>query len=195
MGHMFATSFMHGHIKAVIIAMAGVSVLLELFDEVVQDVPYLQKFVGKTGVHHGVLLLTMSHLFSTLGSMVDRIETQTNLKAEFERRALAKSQGEKVYANDEEAAKAYDLAAMSLFGHGAATNFHQSAFGNYIHLDARGQEPKRQSKFRGVVWNNDLNGWQVSEAALGLHEDDDEEEVQRRAGSKQLQVVSKPSSK
>jgi hypothetical protein len=37
-------------------------ILIDLFEEVVETIPFFRKLAGRVGVHHSMLLLTVSHM-------------------------------------------------------------------------------------------------------------------------------------
>lgn len=158
----------HGKGKIALACVSTLLVVLEVFEEILHDIPYLQKLVEHrlAKVHHGVFLLSLSHLMTTVSDLVEQIELG---KAEISNDAIIHHLTEKeVFASEKSAAMAYDRAAINKFGRGAQTNFPYAIYKSYIHVDQNGRLPARTSQYRGVVWCNFRKAWIVPSAAFGL---------------------------
>ena len=160
----------HGKLKFLIITLSTVVVFVEVFEEVAQKIPWLERLVGHklASVHHGVFLLSFSHLITALSELIQHAEESAeashHLKADEHIRKLTK---ESSFSDEKSAALAYDHAAIKVYGRSAATNFPQTIYKNSINLDSKGKLPEKESKFRGVIWNNDLKAWVVPPSAFG----------------------------
>ena len=159
----------HGKIKALVVGVSALLVFLEVFDEIAEKVPFLERVVGHrlASVHHGVFLLTLSHFITTISEIIKTAEESAEVKHELKVDDSIHKLSHKSFSSEEEAAKAFDEVAVSAYGRGAATNFPISVFKSHIVLDSQGRLPSKQSKFRGVVWDNDLGAWRVPASAFG----------------------------
>jgi len=159
----------HGKIKALLVAGSAFLVFLELFEEVAKEVPILDRFIGHklATVHHGVFLLTLSHLITTISEVLKATEESVEIKKELKLEEMIHQLSHQHFATETDAAVAFDQLAVRAFGRGAATNFPTAVFKNHIHLDSAGQLPQKKSKFRGVVWDNDKSAWIVPSVAFG----------------------------
>ena len=160
----------HGKFKFLIITLSTVVVFVEVFEEVAQKIPWLERLVGHklAKVHHGVFLLTCSHLITALSELIQHAEESAeashHLKADEHIRKLTK---EASFSDEKSAALAYDHAAIKVYGRAAATNFPHTIFKHAVNLDSNGKLPEKNSKFRGVIWSNDLKRWVVPPSAFG----------------------------
>lgn len=154
--------------------LAAICVLFELFEEIVADVPLIQHLVGKmkVRVHHGVLLLTLQHLIHATDDALAKAEEKKKEMETAEKNAAIKQWLKTVYKTEQEAALAYDQAALLLFGYSSHLNFPPAAVIPLSHLIQVSQpsslpKPARSSRYRGVIWNERMRAWQVSPIALG----------------------------
>ena len=162
----------HGKIKALLVAGSAFLVFLEVFEEVAKEVPILERFIGHklATVHHGVFLLTLSHLITTVSEVLKATEESVEINKELKLEEMIHKLSHQQFSTDTDAAMAFDQLAVRAFGRGAATNFPTAVFKNHIHLDSAGQLPQKSSKFRGVVWDNDKSAWIVPSVAFGHDE-------------------------
>jgi hypothetical protein len=141
-----------GKIKTVLSIVGGICILIDFFEEFVEDSPYLKRL--KLG--HGLLLLTLANLLQLIFELMEQLEYHNEIHEERSKfkEALEFFQGN--YYTDVDAAKAFDKAALAVFGPNAVTNF-----------GIQGSTTK-QSKYRGVVWDNADECWKV-DSSLFLH--------------------------
>lgn len=171
-GHVFH-EISHGHVKAILVAVSSMLVFLEVFEEVAREIPYLEKIVGHqlAKVHHGVFLLTLSHLVTTISEVIKQVQENIEIKHTIKAEEYVHHLAHEEFENEKTAAIAYDRAAIRAYGRGAATNFPYAPFKSYIHLDHEGKLPEKSSQYRGVVWSNERKCWLVSPAAFGMEEE------------------------
>ena len=149
-----------GKFRAVMSLICGFCILVEFFEDVLDEyeIPFFLKIKKHTHLGVGLLLLTLSHVLHSLVEILDTLEDQSAIIEEREKlkEALVFFQGS--YASEEEAAKAYDAAALTLFGYNTFTNF----------VINQEDYMTKRSKFRGVIWNNIEQCWKV-DTSLFLH--------------------------
>jgi len=170
LGHIFH-ELSHGHLKAAIVGTSTLLVFLELFEEVAREVPLLNRLVGHklASVHHGVFLLTLSHLVTTISEVVKSIEESKEIRHTLAAEKYVHQIAHESFVTEKAAAAAYDRAAIAVYGRGASTNFHHAVFKNHIPLDATGK-PAVLSNYRGVVLKN--GQWHVDPAAFGMEDEE-----------------------
>ena len=69
-----------GKIKAFLSILCGLSIAIELGEELFEHIPVLKNFHHHVHLAHGVLLLTISHLLHTLFELLDEIEKHSEIK-------------------------------------------------------------------------------------------------------------------
>lgn len=69
-----------GRIKAFLSILCGLSIAIELGEELFENIPILKHFHHHVHLAHGVLLLTLSHLLHTLFELIDEIEKHSEIK-------------------------------------------------------------------------------------------------------------------
>ena len=152
LGHAFH-SLSHGHGKAVIVGVSTLLVFLEVFEEIALELPVVKELVGHklASVHHGVFLLTLSHLVTTIAEVVKSIEESVESRHHLKVEELIHKLRHQTFSNERDAAAAYDRVALAAFGRGAALNLPFSVFGSHIPLDGEGKPVKTSKVYRGVV--------------------------------------------
>ena len=150
-----------GRVRAALTALCGLCVSLELAEDLIQDIPGLDRLVGKFKVQYAVLLLTLIHLINNLAELMDTFDSQEDIVQKDKVRALIAESMNKYFKSEEEAARAYDYAAVEIFGKGAALNFLYSP-----------QVDGVVSKYKGVVWDKTQRAWRVNPESLGYEKDD-----------------------
>ena len=69
-----------GRIKAFLSILCGLSIAIELGEEMFENIPVLKHFHRHVHLAHGVLLLTLSHLLHSLFELIDEIEKHSEIK-------------------------------------------------------------------------------------------------------------------
>lgn len=68
------------NLKAFLSILCGLSIAVELGEELFENIPILKHFHRHIHLAHGVLLLTLSHLLHTLFELIDEIEKHSEIK-------------------------------------------------------------------------------------------------------------------
>jgi hypothetical protein len=156
-----------GNCKAVLTGLCGFSILAQICEEILADIPAIAKnpFFSKLSTNmklsFGVLLLTTSHFLHNILELYDTYDTHQEIEEEKDKYEFALQYLHKVYANEKEAAKAFDLVAKKLYGPKAVTNFHEGD---------NALKRKKKSGFRGVIWCPSSNNWRLDSAIIATHD-------------------------
>lgn len=163
----------HGRIRALLVGVSTLVICLELFEEAARDIPVLERLVGHrlAKLHHGVLLLSISHLMTTAAELVEQIEEGSAIKKGLAAEEHIHELAHETFSSEKAAALAYDKAAVQKFGRGAQTNFNHAIFKHEL-FQANGRLPEKTSKYRGVVWCNVRKQWYVPSSGFGLADDE-----------------------
>lgn len=145
-----------GKVRASLSVLCGFCILIDFFEELIEDTPYLKHLRRNLKLGHGMLLLTLSHMLHTIFELMEQLENHHEIHEERHKfkEALAFFQGS--YELEDDAARAYDNAALAVFGATAVTNFSDLGV------------TTRRSKYRGVTWNQAESCWKV-DSSLFLH--------------------------
>lgn len=162
----------HGKIRALLVGVSTLVICLELFEEVAREIPMLERLVGHrlASLHHGVFLLSVSHLMTTAAELVEQIEEGSAIKKELAAEDHIHTLAHECFSSEKAAALAYDKAAIEKFGRGASTNFNHAIYKHEL-FAANGRPPEKTSKYRGVVWCNNRRKWIVPSVAFGLSDE------------------------
>lgn len=98
-------------------------VLVDLLEELLNEIPYLKKFVGNVGVHHGVMLLTITHVWSHVTDFSEKLEDMDTENKEIEKKNNVENFVQKLYKTEDAAAHAYDLVTLYTVGKSGSLNF------------------------------------------------------------------------
>lgn len=133
-------------------------VLFELLETVVEQFPFFHKFSKRfMKFQFGVFVLCLSQVMHLLSELFEHLGEREEAMEEKDKDEELKHFLDKTFDLEEDAARAYDSAAIELYSYAAQLNFQYPD----DNLDENGQPPARQSKYRGVRWNNKLQSWQV----------------------------------
>lgn len=138
-------------------------VLFELCDTLFEQIPAFHAFTKRIFTYRiGVLMLCLSQILSHTGDLFESLGKREELMIESELEQEIEATLHQFFPSDEEAARAYDRAVTSLYSQAAQTNFQYSCCDH----DEDGQLPKKQSKYRGIKYNNKMKSWQVDPTFL-----------------------------
>ena len=144
-------------------------ILIDLFEEVVETIPFLRKLSGRVGVHHSMLLLTVSHMLHHSEDVLKGFEEQQNHHEKIEREKYIKQVLDQQYRSAEEAAIAHDKAIVAVY----KTEFPLAAALNYPdripeYLSVSGIKSVKYSiKHKGIYKDQRDNCWRVCELSIG----------------------------
>jgi hypothetical protein len=152
---------LHGRLRTLLSSLSFFCVFVELYEELLSDVPGFANLTGKIGMQHGMFFLSMSHLLHHIHDFVGNLGDREDSESEGERlKIIAKQLAATVHSSEEAAARAFDSAARLMFGPGAPQNFNNK--------EPSPDETIKISKYRGVVWDASKNGWKVDPASVGI---------------------------
>jgi hypothetical protein len=157
---LFHKSMVRGRVRAALTAMCGLCVSLELAEDLIQDIPILDKLAGRFKIQYAVLFLTLIHLLNNLAELLDNLENQEEFVHRERIKAIILESKNQRFSSEEEAARAYDRAAMEIYGRGAALNFHYPII----------SDDGVASRYRGVRWSNESKSWTVDPGSLGYED-------------------------
>jgi len=153
-------SIMGGKVRLFLSVCGLLCVVCEVLREALDKIPFLDDFF-KFRSHHGIGFIAIAYIIQTLNEIVEKASESAEMleKSKKNQEAREKTQGK--FQTEQEAARAYDAATMSLYGRNALLNFPAN----------KGRDPYnsgRVSEFFGVHWNPKAGAW---EAAVELNED------------------------
>jgi len=144
-------------------------VLIDLFEEVVETIPFLRKLAGRVGVHHSMLLLTMSHMLHYSEDVLKGLEEQQNHRDKIEKENYIKIVLNQKFRSAEEAAVAHDKAIVAVykkeFPLAAALNYPER-IPEYLSVDGI-KSVKYSVKHKGIYKDQKDNCWRVCDLSIG----------------------------
>lgn len=148
--------------RVILTTLCGICVLFDLAEDILTSIPRLHSFTKRLKTRQGVFFLTLSSLISALSELIDRLDSRDEALEEDYAEKMAERYLSRSYALEEQAARAYDMAAIAIHGRQASLNFQYPT----MDVDREGRLPEKYSEYRGVKWSNEDQAWLVDEAFL-----------------------------
>ena len=161
--------FVRMRLKDTLSKLCFMFILIDLFEEVVETIPFFRKLAGRVGVHHSMLLLTVSQMLHYSEDLFKGLEEQKNHRDKIEKENYIKRVLDQKYVSAEEAAIAHDKAICAIY----KTEYPLAAALNYPerileYLAVEEMKPVKYSmKHKGVYKDTKENVWRVCDLMIG----------------------------
>lgn len=125
--------------------------------------PIIAKFAN---MKVGLVMLTASHMLMTVAELIEKVNDADEFKEQAEKEEKIAKAISLVHSTEENAARAYDKIAVSLFPLRAVLNFPSSS--KHPEQNIHTMRKAKKSRYRGVKWDGVLGGWTIDPMYLDL---------------------------